>query len=303
MKRRKSDNDNNNDIIPLLKRSARVREAILIRSNDVEMNVRMLTRNNIQSNGNIRNENMETSSDNEDDSSLDNDDYDGENSDSNDDINVVKKLHIKKIPYIKNKSNHKTTIQDCYNAETQNFISLSYHIETIRPFVTSKVIQKLEDNKSNKAYLSKVISQPSSLSRECKMRSYQLEGLKWLVSQYDQRINCILADEMGLGKTLQSISFIAYLLHVRKVAGPHLIVAPLSVLFNWIVEIRKWCPSIKVQRIHTNDDKERERLKIIMHNRNKTEVVVTSYQTISSNLKNTFKNIIWQTIFLDEGNK
>ena len=39
---------------------------------------------------------------------------------------------------------------------------------------------------------------------------------------------------MGLGKTLQSISFIAYMVHVRKLPGPHLVVVPLSVLFNWM---------------------------------------------------------------------
>ena len=39
---------------------------------------------------------------------------------------------------------------------------------------------------------------------------------------------------MGLGKTLQSISFIAYMVHVRRLPGPHLVVVPLSVLFNWM---------------------------------------------------------------------
>ena len=57
-------------------------------------------------------------------------------------------------------------------------------------------------------------------------------------------------DEMGLGKTLQSISFIAYLVHVRKLRGPHLVVVPLSVMFNWVQEFRKWCPSLKVPCIY-----------------------------------------------------
>ena len=55
---------------------------------------------------------------------------------------------------------------------------------------------------------------------------------------------------MGLGKTLQSISFIAYLVHVRKLRGPHLVVVPLSVMFNWVQEFRKWCPSLKVPYIY-----------------------------------------------------
>lgn len=32
------------------------------------------------------------------------------------------------------------------------------------------------------------------------MRSYQIEGLNWLIGLYDNGINGILADEMGLGK-------------------------------------------------------------------------------------------------------
>jgi SNF2 family DNA or RNA helicase len=32
---------------------------------------------------------------------------------------------------------------------------------------------------------------------------YQLNGLRWLVSLYNNNLNGILADEMGLGKTVQ----------------------------------------------------------------------------------------------------
>jgi hypothetical protein len=121
-----------------------------------------------------------------------------------------------------------------------------------------------------------VVAQPPTLT--CSMRSYQLEGLSWLIDHYRRGINCILADEMyvrrifsflaspplltlslprvslsrrslrrGLGKTLQSISVIAHLVHVARVTGPHLVVVPLSVLFNWIQEFKKFCPSLKVR--------------------------------------------------------
>ena len=35
------------------------------------------------------------------------------------------------------------------------------------------------------------------------LREYQMVGLQWLVSLYNNRLNGILADEMGLGKTVQ----------------------------------------------------------------------------------------------------
>ena len=34
------------------------------------------------------------------------------------------------------------------------------------------------------------------------LKKYQLAGLSWLVSLYNNKLNGILADEMGLGKTI-----------------------------------------------------------------------------------------------------
>lgn len=35
------------------------------------------------------------------------------------------------------------------------------------------------------------------------LKPYQLEGLRWLVTLYENGLSGILADEMGLGKTIQ----------------------------------------------------------------------------------------------------
>eukprot|EP00736_Rhodelphis_marinus_P009205 Rmarinus@m.23236 len=43
------------------------------------------------------------------------------------------------------------------------------------------------------------------------LRDYQLQGLEWLISLWENGLNGILADEMGLGKTVQTIAFLAYL--------------------------------------------------------------------------------------------
>lgn len=47
------------------------------------------------------------------------------------------------------------------------------------------------------------------------MRDYQVRGLNWMISLYENHINGILADEMGLGKTIQTISMIGYLKNYR----------------------------------------------------------------------------------------
>ena len=56
----------------------------------------------------------------------------------------------------------------------------------------------------------------------------------------------ILADEMGLGKTIQTIALVTYLMEVKKVNGPYLIILPLSTLSNWVLEFEKWAPSVRV---------------------------------------------------------
>jgi SNF2 family DNA or RNA helicase len=51
----------------------------------------------------------------------------------------------------------------------------------------------------------KIIEQPEML-KGGKLKSYQLTGVQWLLSLYNNKLNGILADEMGLGKTIQ-VSF------------------------------------------------------------------------------------------------
>ncbi|KAF7306400.1 hypothetical protein MIND_00431200 [Mycena indigotica] len=77
------------------------------------------------------------------------------------------------------------------------------------------------------------------------LKEYQLKGLQWMVSLYNNRLNGILADEMGLGKTIQTISLISFLIESKKLYGPYLVIVPLSTMTNWSGEFAKWAPSIK----------------------------------------------------------
>ena len=61
-----------------------------------------------------------------------------------------------------------------------------------------------------------------------KLKEYQIAGLEWMVSLFNNNLNGILADEMGLGKTIQTIGLITYLMEKKKVNGPFLIIVPLS---------------------------------------------------------------------------
>lgn len=48
------------------------------------------------------------------------------------------------------------------------------------------------------------------------------------------------------GKTIQTIALLAHLACDKGVWGPHLIVVPTSVMLNWELELKRWCPAFKV---------------------------------------------------------
>jgi ATP-dependent helicase STH1/SNF2 len=95
------------------------------------------------------------------------------------------------------------------------------------------------------------------------LKEYQIKGLQWMVSLYNNRLNGILADEMvsclctvfslcakissqGLGKTIQTISLITFLIECKRQRGPYLVVVPLSTMTNWSGEFAKWAPAVKM---------------------------------------------------------
>jgi SWI/SNF-related matrix-associated actin-dependent regulator of chromatin subfamily A member 5 len=208
---------------------------------------------------------------------------------------------------------HGTTLAMVKEAAEQNVTSLIRFHDVLEPFVTASVHRNLLKGGQGGGSRSDsfpdveefpLLDQPPSLVRTCKMRDYQLKGMSWLVSQHEKRINSILADEMGLGKTLQTISFLSYILHVKCETGPCLVVVPLSVLFNWMQEFTKWCPSMKVQRFHTGDDEEVARLKTVMGDADRTDVIITTYDTVKGErTKRAISGLIYNTVILDEGHR
>jgi superfamily II DNA or RNA helicase len=76
------------------------------------------------------------------------------------------------------------------------------------------------------------------------LRPYQREGFAWLAALEESGLGGCLADDMGLGKTVQAISLL--LRRVEAGGGPHLVVVPRSLVFNWRNELAKFAPSLRV---------------------------------------------------------
>ena len=130
------------------------------------------------------------------------------------------------------------------------------------------------------------------------LREYQHIGLDWMVSLYERSLNGILADEMGLGKTIQTISFLAHLASDRDNWGPHLIVVPTSVMLNWEMEIKKWCPGFKVL-VYYGSQKERRLKRVGWTKQNAFHICITSYKLVIQD-HSSFRRFKWQYFILDE---
>jgi len=109
------------------------------------------------------------------------------------------------------------------------------------------------------------------------LRPYQEQGFHWLWFLHEIGSGGVLADDMGLGKTVQTL---ALLLAVkaedaknedRKKPFKALIIAPTSVVTNWMREIEKFAPSLRHVVWHGGDRKERT------DELEDADVIITSY--------------------------
>ncbi|PLB49570.1 hypothetical protein P170DRAFT_437148 [Aspergillus steynii IBT 23096] len=130
------------------------------------------------------------------------------------------------------------------------------------------------------------------------LREYQHFGLDWLAGLYTNQINGILADEMGLGKTIQTIALLAHLAVEHEVWGPHLVVVPTSVILNWEMEFKKWCPGFKIMTYYGNQEERRQKRRGWMDDTN-WNVLITSYQLVLQD-QQVLKRRNWHYMILDE---
>ncbi|XP_075211463.1 nucleosome-remodeling ATPase imitation SWI [Lycorma delicatula] len=133
------------------------------------------------------------------------------------------------------------------------------------------------------------------------LRDYQVRGLNWMISLYENGINGILADEMGLGKTLQTISLLGYMKHYRNIPGPHMVIVPKSTLANWMNEFQKWCPSLRAVCLIGDQEARNTFIRETLMP-GEWDVCVTSYEMVIRE-KGTFKKFNWRYMVIDEAHR
>ncbi|XP_072935099.1 ATP-dependent helicase brm isoform X2 [Epargyreus clarus] len=144
------------------------------------------------------------------------------------------------------------------------------------------------------------VTEQASILVNGKLKEYQIKGLEWLVSLFNNNLNGILADEMGLGKTIQTIALVTYLMEKKKVNGPFLIIVPLSTLSNWVLEFEKWAPTVQV--VSYKGSPQSRRLVQTQMRSTKFNVLLTTYEYVIKD-KGVLAKVQWKYMIIDEGHR
>ncbi len=126
------------------------------------------------------------------------------------------------------------------------------------------------------------------------LRQYQLEAVAWLIQRLKAGQGALLGDDMGLGKTLQSIAAMQWQLrHASSEKPQALVICPKSLISNWVSELQRFAPALKVLAISGSDREKQHHL--ISDN----DVIITSYQLIVRDLKQ-FCSRQFELLIIDE---
>ncbi len=126
------------------------------------------------------------------------------------------------------------------------------------------------------------------------LRSYQVDGVKWLYNIDKTGFGGILADEMGLGKSIQTIYYIKELLKENK-DYKFLIISPTSLAYNWENEFNKFGKNIKYKVISGVRNKRRLELENIKD----INVLITTYGLVRED-KEIYDTLSFKTVIIDE---
>ena len=126
------------------------------------------------------------------------------------------------------------------------------------------------------------------------LRDYQLAGFHWMQFLARHGLHGILADDMGLGKTLQTLTHIL----TEKSSGhaqgkPVLVVAPTSVVPNWLAEAKKFTPDLRV--LVLNGPERRKYYRSIPH----ADLVLTSFALLHRDI-DKLRSYAFHIVVLDE---
>ncbi len=129
------------------------------------------------------------------------------------------------------------------------------------------------------------------------LREYQEVGLNWLYHLHFFGFGACLADDMGLGKTIQLLAFLS-VIKSREGSPASLLVAPASLIFNWVEEIGRFFPTLNYFVAHPGMRNDNEVQAEDKEQLDRLDLVITTY-AMSSKYE-WLDAYTWDYIILDE---
>ncbi|MDR2428345.1 MAG: SNF2 helicase associated domain-containing protein, partial [Candidatus Margulisbacteria bacterium] len=156
---------------------------------------------------------------------------------------------------------------------------LYYLYSGVREQMSAQVDTSLQELLADLENFSGIAAAPLPDGVQGQPRPYQLHGFNWLHFLHRHNFHGVLADDMGLGKTLQVLLLLAGLKQAGRLERPALIVAPTSVVYNWVAEINKFTPDLKVLVLSGSRDRILKVKEAASH-----DIVITSYALLRNDL-------------------
>jgi len=124
------------------------------------------------------------------------------------------------------------------------------------------------------------------------LRDYQRTGLGWMAFLRQIGLGGCLADDMGLGKTVQVLAMLEQR-RLEGATGPNLVVAPRSLVHNWMDEAGKFTPHLKATAF-VGSERHEHLPKLLEY-----DIVVTTYGTLRRDV-DALSEIEFDYVILDE---
>ncbi|MBI5494143.1 MAG: ATP-dependent helicase [Deltaproteobacteria bacterium] len=128
------------------------------------------------------------------------------------------------------------------------------------------------------------------------LRPYQDAGVRWLGLLNALNLGACLADDMGLGKTVQVLALLLAQRSTRR--GTHLLVVPASLVGNWLAEMERFTPTLRVIAVHSSVTPAAELETLGPAAVADQDVVLTTYGML--NRCAWLKDVAWDTLVVDE---
>ena len=131
------------------------------------------------------------------------------------------------------------------------------------------------------------------------LRPYQARGFMWLQALDRLRMGGVLADDMGLGKTLQIIALLLWAKRRGDDDRPSIVVAPTSLIYNWLSEIRRFAPELHAVAAEGAQNARAQTIERLASPDCDIDVYVTSYPLIRRDVAQ-LSDIHFRFAILDE---